>query len=863
MSELIPVLTIFSFGTMVGLMVFVIGRNLRTPVAWTLVALCLVFGIWSLGAYNAMTQVRQANRILWYQFSAFGWCFYPLAFLNFVLEITGSATPKRRWLLTSVTGVLGTFFAVMVLVDSRLYIGRFLRTAWGWAMTKPADSPVLIACVSYMAVTGVLLLAMLARWGLRTHYRQERKQAGMFFVAGVFVLGCSTVSDILLPVLDIPMLPMTPCFALAWFLAIFYSTYRYHILDLTPAVTVGEVMLRVRDLMMLLDRNGEILQMNASARHALGYGISDTLRFPVERVIPGVRLPAGDSAVEGDAVMVGAGGERIPVQLTVNPRFNQDGDLIGFIVTAYDMRARLAFELQNVERQLAEERHQDQSQLYRLVLERSRLGFLHMGADQRILPEHCRACGGFFGVETLAGLDFTEVVLASWETEERAQVRAMIGNLFREERTWKIEALLKLLPSSIATNGRLITLQYEFMAPSTASGSRTLLVILEDRTETVRQESKLGVENVRLSMVVNILLHREAFLEFLDEYRGWFTMQQKTCRAAVKSPPEQIQDMYRNIHTFKGGFLRYGMRLSASRLMQYETLLAGLIERVPTEEDLHMAMAQCEPEAWMEEDLQTLREVAGAELFDARARVEIDRSDLERIVADVESCIRRSGTDPETMRGVLYRFRELYSIHAKHLLLEYGPYVAMISHERGLPEPVFAVQGTDALLDGTLYRPFFRVLVHVFNNIVAHAIEPPEERRAMAKPEKARIECHVEVRHGNLIMEIADDGRGIDPTRIRESARLRGMKAATAARRSVEDEDDQEVIQHIFEPGYSTALIADTLSGRGIGLFAVAHAAEALGGTVRVQSKCGAFTRFCFVLPLGGQQAERRDAWTL
>ena len=129
----------------------------------------------------------------------------------------------------------------------------------------------------------------------------------------------------------------------------------------------------------------------------------------------------------------------------------------------------------------------------------------------------------------------------------------------------------------------------------------------------------------------------------------------------------------------------------------------------------------------------------------------------------------------------------------------------------------------------------------------------------MAKPEKARIECHVEVRHGNLMLEIADDGRGIDPARIRETGRLRGMKPAASDQPPIGEQDDQEVIQHIFEPGYSTALMADTLSGRGIGLFAVAHAAETLGGSVRVQSKTGAFTRFCFVLPLGSPSVERRD----
>ncbi len=870
MSEIVPVLTIFSFGMVVGLMVCAIGRNLRSMVVWTLVALCLVFGLWSLGAYNAMTQVRLAHRVLWYQISAFGWSFYPMAFLGFILEITGLATSKRRWLLVAATGGLGACFCMAILLDSRLFIGRFLRTAWGWAMTKPADSPVMLACFAYMIASGVLILVLLARWGLQTSFRQKRKQAAMLFVAGLILFGGSFVTDILLPAMDIPMLPLTPCFSIVMFIAIFRSVYGYHMLELDPVVTVGEVMLRIRDLMLLLDRDGHVLQMNATARGVLGYAISDPLRFPAERILPGLVLPSGDAPVECDTEMVNAGHVRIPVQLAVHPRYNADGDLLGYIVIATDMRARLENERQRMELQRTEARQQDQSQLYRHVLARSRLGFMQMGADQRILPGHCSACSALFGVETMEGLDFTDVVLAPWEPGERAQVRAMIDNLFREQRGWKVEALLKLLPASVTVAGRLLSLQYEFPESAAHAGARTLLEILEDRTDAMLQESKLGVENQRLSMIVNILLHRSAFLEFLDEYRTWYAMQQKSVQAGLKTPLEQIQDMYRNIHTFKGGFLRYGMRLSANRLMQYENLLTSLIARVPSQEDLGMAMVQCEPEAWIAEDLETLRSAAGTDFLDARARVEIDRADLERIVADLEERSRWGGTDSDALRGMLYRFRELYSIRAKRLLLEYGPYVSMISRERGLPEPVFAVQGTDALLDGTLFRPFFRVLVHVFNNIVAHAIESPEERRAMAKPERARIECHVDVRHGNLMLEIADDGRGIDPARIRETARLRAGKpgaesggTGASASGSIRLPDDQEIIQHIFEPGYSTAMMADTLSGRGIGLFAVAHAAEALGGSVRVQSKTGAFTRFCFVLPMGSLAQERRDSWSL
>ena len=854
MPQIIPFLTVFSMGTMIGLMVFVMMTNTRTWLGGACLGLCLTSVIWALGLYNTMTALTYASRVLWHQISAFGWCLYPIAFLLFALEITRMGTPRRRFALLLGTGLSGLFFLVAIWMKPMLFIGRFDRTRWGWGMTKPSDSVVLMLCVTYLAVAGLAHVLLLVHWGVRTRYRMERRQAWLLAGTALFTVLASSIYDILLPINDIPTLGTTPMFSLVFFLALFYCAYQYRLLEPTPSVSAADIMRRVRDLMIVLDRDGCIVQMNASARATLGVGMTDLAGKPWTRILPDVALPEEDHELACDTEMLDHKGERVPVALAASRRYNQDGDCVGYVLTANDMRIHLALQQQGVAQQMAEARFQDETQLYRAVMLEAHIGFLLLDRDARIAGGYAPRSAAVLGRPHLVGMDFPHLALPSGTEEEMHQVRVLIDNLFGEERSWRIESLLTLLPASWEKDGVVIGMRYILPQRAERGDDKHILVILEDRSELVNHEDRLEREHNRMKMVVAVLLNREAFREFTQEVRTWHLLELQTLPETLPDRQKWLHDLFRNIHTFKGGFLRFGLQQTANQFMQYETLLSQWLEREPSDIDVRMLLTRCEPEVWMTEDLQLLREAIGTNVLEPGPMVEVDRNELDRVAREVETRIRNAGIPLEDYRGILHQFRALYSVHAKRLLQEYEPYVQRISRERGLPEPVFAVQGMDVLLDGTQYNAFFRVLIHVFNNIVAHAIESPEDRQAAAKPMRARIECHVESRQGNMLLEIADDGRGIDPEKIRSEWNKRQKNPEDAPQ-----EDDRTIIQHIFEPGYSTVLQADTLSGRGIGLFAVAHAAQQLGGSVWVQSRTGAFTRFLFSIPLKARQQERRS----
>ncbi|TWA65568.1 two-component system chemotaxis sensor kinase CheA [Azospirillum baldaniorum] len=137
-------------------------------------------------------------------------------------------------------------------------------------------------------------------------------------------------------------------------------------------------------------------------------------------------------------------------------------------------------------------------------------------------------------------------------------------------------------------------------------------------------------------------------------------------------------------------------------------------------------------------------------------------------------------------------------------------------------------------------------LLHLVRNGLDHGIEPPERRRAAGKPEVAAIRVQAFQDSGGVVVEVSDDGAGIDAAAVRRKAVTQGaLTAEQAAALS-----DAEALRLIFLPGVSTSETVSDLSGRGVGMDAVRGAVEQAGGRVEVASTPGAGTRFRLVLPL-------------
>ena len=154
--------------------------------------------------------------------------------------------------------------------------------------------------------------------------------------------------------------------------------------------------------------------------------------------------------------------------------------------------------------------------------------------------------------------------------------------------------------------------------------------------------------------------------------------------------------------------------------------------------------------------------------------------------------------------------------------------------------------GEDVEADKDIIDRLGDPLVHVVRNSLDHGCEAPEERIAAGKPAQARISLSATREGGKLVVEVTDDGRGIDPAAIRRKAVQKGLLGEAAAAAL----SDQQAVDLVFAPGFSTAERVTDLSGRGVGMDVVLRAVQALTGQVTIRSEKGKGTRVRLALPM-------------
>ena len=152
--------------------------------------------------------------------------------------------------------------------------------------------------------------------------------------------------------------------------------------------------------------------------------------------------------------------------------------------------------------------------------------------------------------------------------------------------------------------------------------------------------------------------------------------------------------------------------------------------------------------------------------------------------------------------------------------------------------------GVEGQLDRNVLDRITAPIEHILRNSVVHGLEPPERRRREGKPAQGLINIEVTRDATDLVLEIEDDGSGIDPQALRESARAAGLV------RPGDEPDDRTVLQYIFHSGLSTAESVTELAGRGVGLDVVSNNVRQLGGSVAVESEPGRGTRLTIRIPL-------------
>lgn len=239
-------------------------------------------------------------------------------------------------------------------------------------------------------------------------------------------------------------------------------------------------------------------------------------------------------------------------------------------------------------------------------------------------------------------------------------------------------------------------------------------------------------------------------------------------------------------------------------------------------------------------------------LMDLVGELVLSRNRLMQIISSIQANSHQFSDLTEAAENVDFLTTEIQSAVMKTRMVPIGRIfskfprmVRDLAREKG-KEIELILSGEDTEVDKTVSEEIGDPLVHILRNAVDHGIETPEERTRHGKPPVGTIRLQAFHEGNSIVIEISDDGRGLDTDKIKKKAIEKGLITASEADKMT----DTEAYDLIFRPGFSTADKVTNISGRGVGMDVVKTHVTKLNGIISIQSQKGKGTTFRLQLPL-------------
>lgn len=370
------------------------------------------------------------------------------------------------------------------------------------------------------------------------------------------------------------------------------------------------------------------------------------------------------------------------------------------------------------------------------------------------------------------------------------------------------EASADCLPARFVRGGHTYSIDYR----PVHEGAKLKSVLLVIADITARLAAERGEREAReeQALLSGLLRDKQGFQLFLQDCRSLLR--------ELEGMPER-EALLRALHTLKGNTAMYGVSSVANLCHELEGEML---------ESATMPVAQ--------------RFAAITERFEERV------ANVEELVSS-EQAIELSQLDYDELRSGLTNRKSVEELlpvieawrwlQVSQVLARLGAQARRVAVRLDKPIEISMVHGDLRIAPGPL-DDFMASLVHVIRNALDHGIESPSERKAQGKPAAGRLELRSYLdADDNFVLEIEDDGRGVDFSALKVAARRAGLPAISR----------DELLDAMLQRGVTTRDEASELSGRGVGLAAVAHACRKVGGDIEVKSNAGLGTLFRFSFP--------------
>ena len=469
------------------------------------------------------------------------------------------------------------------------------------------------------------------------------------------------------------------------------------------------------------------------------------------------------------------------------------------------------------------------------LLDNADQGFLTISADLVVAHQCSAACEAILGTIP-AGKPIIDLLYAPSLGGTEPAMRGTLKSVFVDTNDFTRSLKLELLPTAFQIGGKSLQASYKWLPDS-----GRLMFILTDVTQTALLTAAIERERERLEMVVLAITEVDAFTTLVNDYQNF---------VAVELPlfVEQIEQsairgkLFRGLHTYKGLLAQFKFSRSPHCLHEMETTLSGnrawTVEKARQAFDSELLIGE------FNRDLAGIASVLGTDFMKDRARFTLSEHQLQQMEDLARKALAGEAgkTGSDALRQLAQSLARLRMLDVKGVLLVHSRGTSALADRLQKELSPIRIEGDDARLAPERYGNFFRALVHVFRNAIDHGIETPDERVRANKPAAGTITCEIRDQGDWLDVSITDDGIGVERARLEDA-----LVASGHGRLQVQVMSLEELV---FRDGLSSRLIANEISGRGVGLGVVKAELDKLGGTASVETESGVGTRFQFHLPI-------------
>lgn len=378
------------------------------------------------------------------------------------------------------------------------------------------------------------------------------------------------------------------------------------------------------------------------------------------------------------------------------------------------------------------------------------------------------------------------------------------------------ELCLAQLPSHFEAGRRHLELAYKL---TEVNGQHRVLVVISDVTAQIERRCAERDERETASLLARMMRGRVGFLAFYSEAAQYVSAITGGARDAA---------MRLTVHTLKGIAALEGIDSISEQCHALEAAMAD------GDDPAARATARAIGERWA-----VVTEKIAPLLAATSARVELVPGDLEHI----ETALRR-GAPTDELLAIVGSWRHE---RVDTRLQRFADDAHVLAARLGKGTIDVAVEVDDGMrLPGERWARFWTAFVHAIRNAIDHGLETSDERRAAGKVGLARLTLRAGRRGDELAIEIEDNGRGVNWTKVAERARTCELPCAT----------DADLVNALFHDGLSTRDTATEVSGRGVGLSALRQACVSTGGRVTITSRPGVGTTLGFRWPIAPARPE-------